>query len=481
MIKNERQYRITKAQADRLARALNDMERTPLPDESVHPLLVKAEEEALQSQLADLQAELAEYEALRSGDHPIPALESFVELPKALIQGRIASGLSQKQLAERLGIKEQQIQRYEATEYASASLSRVRQVVEALGMKLKEGALPSQGIPLVALFQRLRGIGIDREFALRRLIPRSLAAQIETDSTTDSENLGYRLAAHVGQVFGWTPSELLGSSPLKLKPILAETARFKTPIRTDERRLSAYTVYAHYLALIVGRTAEHRERRRIPIDPYEMRRAILSTYGTLTLDHVLRYVWSLGIPVIPMNDPGAFHGACFREGGRNVIVAKQKTPSQSRWMFDVFHEVWHASQEPEQADRTVIEDDDMSSERRSSKEERTASQFAGAVLLGKSPQKLAELCLNEANRDLRFLKSAVERVAASEDVPIDSLANYVAFRLSLEGENWWGTASNLQERGQNPWLIARDVLLEHVDLSRLADPDLRLLQQALLE
>ena len=47
------------------------------------------------------------------------------------------SGLSQKELAKRLGIKEQQLQRYEATEYAPASLRRVIEVTKALGLKVQ--------------------------------------------------------------------------------------------------------------------------------------------------------------------------------------------------------------------------------------------------------------------------------------------------------------------------------------------------------
>ena len=42
-------------------------------------------------------------------------------------------GLSQKELADRIGLKEQQIQRYEATEYASASLTRIQEIIGALG------------------------------------------------------------------------------------------------------------------------------------------------------------------------------------------------------------------------------------------------------------------------------------------------------------------------------------------------------------
>ncbi len=45
---------------------------------------------------------------------------------------------AQRQLAERLGLKEQQIQRYEATNYASASMERVSQVIEALGIEVRE-------------------------------------------------------------------------------------------------------------------------------------------------------------------------------------------------------------------------------------------------------------------------------------------------------------------------------------------------------
>src|SRR5206468_3589307 len=93
---------------------------------------------ALQSQLDSLKAEIAEYEALRSGKRKSFEAESFQDLPRLLIQARIARGLTQKQLAQRLGIKEQQIQRYEATGYASASLKRINQVIQALGVRVRE-------------------------------------------------------------------------------------------------------------------------------------------------------------------------------------------------------------------------------------------------------------------------------------------------------------------------------------------------------
>ena len=64
MIKNERQYRITKAQAKKFDAAIRNLETAP-QDKRVHPKLQKAQLDALRSQLSDLHKELQEYEALK--------------------------------------------------------------------------------------------------------------------------------------------------------------------------------------------------------------------------------------------------------------------------------------------------------------------------------------------------------------------------------------------------------------------------------
>ena len=71
MIKNERQYRITRTQANGFALTLQSLREKRGETEGVHPLIVKAQEEALSSQLADLESEMREYEALRSGRFPV--------------------------------------------------------------------------------------------------------------------------------------------------------------------------------------------------------------------------------------------------------------------------------------------------------------------------------------------------------------------------------------------------------------------------
>lgn len=145
MIKNERQYRITRAQAEKFEHAMAELVSAP-DTPGVHPVLKKAQIDALRSQLGDLKAELDEYQALRSGKRQVLTLDSFDDLPRALVQGRIAAGLSQHDLAAKLGIKEQQVQRYEASDYQSASLARVAGVVRALGLRIQKDVLLPSGI-----------------------------------------------------------------------------------------------------------------------------------------------------------------------------------------------------------------------------------------------------------------------------------------------------------------------------------------------
>jgi ribosome-binding protein aMBF1 (putative translation factor) len=135
MIKNEKQYRITKAQARRFEEALAELARQERPS-NITPRLWQAQYDAAESQLQELQEEIDAYERLHMGRTKELVLEAVEDLPKTLIRARIASGMTQEGLAQRLGLKTQQIQRYEATEYQSASFARIRKVVQALGLRM---------------------------------------------------------------------------------------------------------------------------------------------------------------------------------------------------------------------------------------------------------------------------------------------------------------------------------------------------------
>ena len=132
MIRNERQYRFTKTQVRRFEETLTELKSRDSENTDVHPLIAKAQVDAASSQLADLREQLREYESLKSGKFDFSELMVVTNLPAMLIKARIARGMTQRDLAERIGLKEQQIQRYEATDFASASLGRIHDVVEGL-------------------------------------------------------------------------------------------------------------------------------------------------------------------------------------------------------------------------------------------------------------------------------------------------------------------------------------------------------------
>lgn len=131
MIYSEKQYSVSTANLAQLKDALVASEARP----AGQPWLKQAEIEALKSQIADVEAELAEYDRLKSGQVSFSKSYALEELPRVLVQARIASGMSQTDLAQQLSMKPQQIQRYEATDYMGASLSRLIEICRVLGVK----------------------------------------------------------------------------------------------------------------------------------------------------------------------------------------------------------------------------------------------------------------------------------------------------------------------------------------------------------
>jgi HTH-type transcriptional regulator/antitoxin HigA len=92
---------------------------------------------ALRQQLREIKIRLEAYEAAKVGDYSALKREIGGDLGVALIVARIARGISQKELARRLGLKEQQIQRYEADRYRSINLSNYRRIAHVLGAHIE--------------------------------------------------------------------------------------------------------------------------------------------------------------------------------------------------------------------------------------------------------------------------------------------------------------------------------------------------------
>lgn len=80
-----------------------------------------------------LKAEVEYYEKIKRGSfNPI---YKFTDIGKTLIAYRIYLGMTQAELANKLGVSESQVSRDERHEYYGATTEKIETVMEAMGMK----------------------------------------------------------------------------------------------------------------------------------------------------------------------------------------------------------------------------------------------------------------------------------------------------------------------------------------------------------
>lgn len=472
MITNERQYRTTRSQADRLAAELGRLEAqwtgTNATDE-----LIFLQRAAIEGQLSELRSEVQDYEDLRSGKASIKASD-FDELPTLLIRARIASGLTQADLGAALGLAEQQIQRYESSRYAGASMTRLAEVAAALGLEFEASALASAQIASVdAIVKSISDAGIDAATARRRLIP-PLSGGEQAVPLLASR----RLARVASRVFGADYLGLLSGKPLAPAG-LASLPAFKLSASADQHRAEGYAAYAGYLVRLVAGASHQGEGGVMPEDPLIIREAVAAAGGDVSFLSLVRYAWSLGIAVLPLADSGYFHAAAWRIDGRSGVALKQRGHLAARWAFDLAHELGHLASRATGQPTEVIDVDDPLSNAAPSEDEARANEFAAVLLLGQDADAIARRAVSRTGGSVERLKGVLPAVAQEAGVDVGALAFFLAYRLSLQGIDWWGAATNLQPRDVDPWSVARDELLARVDFSVLDPLDRELLMEAL--
>lgn len=134
MIRNEREYKISKSAMKMYQQALDDFDLIKSIQDGISPIIAKSQRDSYIRQIDDLRAELTEYEQLKSRHFNEIEFDSIYDIGKALIQARISKGFTQSALANAAGLREQQIQKYEKELYESASLRRLSEIAGALGL-----------------------------------------------------------------------------------------------------------------------------------------------------------------------------------------------------------------------------------------------------------------------------------------------------------------------------------------------------------
>jgi transcriptional regulator with XRE-family HTH domain len=469
MIKNEREYRIAKSQLEKFEQAYASF--NSMRDASPSDLQVIIQADALKSQLDELQEEIRQYEQLKDASLTSLQADSIDELPLALIKARIASGLTQADLANRLDMKVQQVQRYEATNYASASFTRLSEVAKALRLEISQTVhLRDKAPKSFGLMKRLNDIGLTKDFIKRRLISPRLS-----DEHGAPVEVAYEyLASRVERVFGAIADSL---TPKIDHPALM-AARHKSP--KNAKKIGALTIYAHYIALLALQATE--QRQKVPsTNAQDVCEEIRSTWGGVGFSEVLHYTWACGIPVVPLAEPCGFHAAVWRVQNRNVIVLAQQTRQSARWLIDLLHEWFHAAQEPAQPSFTLIDYEDPLASKEGEEEEILATRYALSVATCNQLEEILQQVASRAKGRVEYLKRAVPEVATEHGIETGVVANALAYRLKRQKPsiNWWPTATVLQRAESDPYELARETFFKHVLLSRLNPVDRELLEQAL--
>lgn len=257
MITNERQYRAAKTQLERFALAVEQFDERAAVEAGIDPLIARAQGDGLREQLRELRREVAAYEGLSQGGPKAFAVTSIMQIPPILIKARIASGLSQRALAERVGLKEQQVQRYEAERYQGASLARLHQISNALSLKwqlkaesVQEGALEAD----LQLVQR-------RIKELAEEINIEQQAQVDAETSKDEvlvarANAGSRasfsalLSRHYNSIH--RQARRIVSSPLQADNVTQDVC---VKLATAIRDYPFGTSFSQWLSQIVSQTA----------------------------------------------------------------------------------------------------------------------------------------------------------------------------------------------------------------------------------
>ncbi len=134
MIRNEQEYQEAskrlESERDRLDQHRKQLAKTGLKKSELKRVM-----DPLISFHEQLREEVEHYENLKRGK--FPNLQNLRGFGVLLVSLRIASGMSQRELAAKLEVHESQVSRDERNEYHGVTLDRAIRILKALGVRLE--------------------------------------------------------------------------------------------------------------------------------------------------------------------------------------------------------------------------------------------------------------------------------------------------------------------------------------------------------
>jgi DNA-directed RNA polymerase specialized sigma subunit len=110
-------------------------QRTHLRELGIEGEALERAMQPMESFRQQLEEEVHVYERMKRGE--LDVLHSLTSIGRWLIGIRIARGMTQRQLADRLGVGESQVSRDERNEYYGITVERAQRILEALGTRFR--------------------------------------------------------------------------------------------------------------------------------------------------------------------------------------------------------------------------------------------------------------------------------------------------------------------------------------------------------
>lgn len=363
MISNEKEYAASKAALNRFQRALDEFDVVREIELGVDPKIARAQQESFAFQVEQLGSEIRRYEILKSGLGKSIPVDGIDGLGAALVQARIARGFSQKKLGELVGVKEQQVQRYEKDLYRSASLKRLTLFCHALGAKFEgfidPGAQRGEGSALIF------GIPMDQ-------FPFSEAKRARWFG---SDLLGARLSEDDKRS---TLLRFFSDAPA----VSGEVLHRKTAGGIGMKRRAAILMWQAQV-LRKANTVAHHFSRFQPLSSDALRRLVSLSFNEDDFEEAFEILSSHGIILICQNhlQGTKLDGAALSLNGKQAVIGLTLRHNRldNLW-FNLLHELGHLTRHWRKVASAGIVDEDIGFE---SEElfEREADEFARNAII----------------------------------------------------------------------------------------------------
>ena len=133
MIRNEKQYKITRKLFGDVVGQIKRLKS----DTEIDPWQKKLVLTTTESFRKDLDKEIRDYEKLKVSKSARLSERNIAELPEMIIEYKIAHHLTHKEFSKILGLKEQQLQRYESQGFKTVSFQNLIKFISLLNMDIR--------------------------------------------------------------------------------------------------------------------------------------------------------------------------------------------------------------------------------------------------------------------------------------------------------------------------------------------------------